>query len=269
MVKKALVIDNDFFFVEFLTELLEKRGYEILKAYDGKEGIEKLKQGTIDLLFVDLVMPKIDGRELIRFSRSQFPDAQFPIVAVSGTLVEQLDELDTFGADYYIAKGPMETMAGHVGNFMDKLESQGLPFPGKSNITEPEKLFPRQETRELIDALGFHRAIIDSLGVGIIVAEKDARIVKINSEALEILNKPYEDVLNCLVTDLFSAREVKYHMVNALKNVVRNRKISKINFQSVIGGRETHVVVSLLNMEGKILGWIIVLEDMSQWVEQV
>ncbi len=268
MLKKALVIDNDFFFVEFLTELLEKRGYDILKAYDGKEGIEKLKQGPVDLLFVDLVMPKIDGREFIRFSRSQFPEAQFPIVAVSGILVEQLDELDTLGADYYIAKGPMETMAGHVDNFMDKLERKGLPFSGKSKITETDKLFPRQETRELIDALGFHKAIINSLGVGIIVAEKDARIVKVNSTALEILNKPYEDVLNCLVTDLFSAREVKYHMVNALKNVVRDRKIPKINFNSAIGGRKIHVVVSLLNMEGKILGWIIVLEDMSQWVEQ-
>lgn len=269
MAKKALVIDNDFFFVEFLTELLEKRGYEILKAYDGKEGIEQLKKGPVDLLFVDLVMPRIDGREFIRFSRSQFPDAQFPIVAVSGTLVEQLDELDSLGADYYIAKGPMETMAGHVNNFMDKLESQGLPFIGTSKITETEKLFPRQETRELIDALGVHRAIIDSLGVGVVVVEKDARIVKINSAALEIINKPYENVLNCLVTDLFSAREMKQRLVNALKSIVRNRKVPGIGFNSAMGGREIHVVVSLLDMEGKILGWTIVLEDMSQWVEQV
>lgn len=268
MAKKALVIDNDFFFVEFLTELLEKRGYDILKAYDGKEGIEKLKHGPVDLLFVDLVMPKIDGREFIKFSRSQYPEAKFPIVAISGALIEQLDELDTLGADYYIAKGPMETMAGHVNNFIDKLESQGLPLTRQLNIIEPEKLFPRHETRELIDALGFHKAIIDSIGAGVIVVEKDARVVKVNSEALEILNKPYEDVLNCLATDLFSAREVKYNLVNALKNVVRNRKVSKINFNSAVGDREIHVVVSLLNMEGKILGWIIVLEDMSQWVEQ-
>jgi len=41
MSKRALVVDNDFFFVEFLTELLEKRGYEVIKAYDGKEGVAK------------------------------------------------------------------------------------------------------------------------------------------------------------------------------------------------------------------------------------
>ena len=41
MARKALVVDNDFFFVEFLAELLENKGYEVVKAYDGKEGITK------------------------------------------------------------------------------------------------------------------------------------------------------------------------------------------------------------------------------------
>ena len=40
--KTAMVVDNDFFFVEFLCELLEKRGYRVIKAYNGKEGIAKL-----------------------------------------------------------------------------------------------------------------------------------------------------------------------------------------------------------------------------------
>ena len=64
-------MQRDFFFVEFLTELLETKGFEIIKAYDGKEGVSKLKEEDIDVLFVDLVMPKIDGRQLIRISRSK------------------------------------------------------------------------------------------------------------------------------------------------------------------------------------------------------
>ncbi|MCX5882929.1 MAG: response regulator [Deltaproteobacteria bacterium] len=67
MSKKALVVDNDFFFVEFLTEILQKRGYEVFKAYDGKEGITRLNEKpVVDVLFVDLVMPKIDGRQMIQ-----------------------------------------------------------------------------------------------------------------------------------------------------------------------------------------------------------
>ena len=49
MQKKALVVDNDFFFVEFLSELLAKRGYQVLKAYNGKEGIAKLENDSVDI----------------------------------------------------------------------------------------------------------------------------------------------------------------------------------------------------------------------------
>ena len=48
MPKKAMVVDSDFFFVEFLSGLLEKRGYTVRKAYDGKQGIAGLDEGPFD-----------------------------------------------------------------------------------------------------------------------------------------------------------------------------------------------------------------------------
>ena len=42
MPRKALVVDSDFFFVEFLSGVLERRGYQVRNAYDGKEGIAGL-----------------------------------------------------------------------------------------------------------------------------------------------------------------------------------------------------------------------------------
>ena len=74
MAKRALVVDNDFFFVVFLSELLEDRGYEVVKAYDGKESISRLEEGPFDLVFVDLIMPKIDGKQFIRFVRGRYAD---------------------------------------------------------------------------------------------------------------------------------------------------------------------------------------------------
>ncbi|MDL1960816.1 MAG: response regulator [Deltaproteobacteria bacterium] len=122
MSKKAIVVDNDFFFVEFLSELLQARGYQVIRTYDGKEAKSKLEQQSFDLIFVDMVMPKMDGRELIRFVRSTFPDVHFPIIALSGIIVEQLDKLDEMGADYFITKGPMEKMAKYIEMLMDKIE---------------------------------------------------------------------------------------------------------------------------------------------------
>ena len=53
MQKKVLVVDSDYFFVEFLSELLLKRGYEVLKAYNGKDGIARLEDNKVDILFAD------------------------------------------------------------------------------------------------------------------------------------------------------------------------------------------------------------------------
>ena len=59
--KKALVVDNDRFYVELLAELLAQGGYEVLKAYDGLEALELAERERPDLIFLDIVMPKVDG----------------------------------------------------------------------------------------------------------------------------------------------------------------------------------------------------------------
>ena len=97
MAKKVLVVDNDFFFVEFLTELLENKGYEVIKAYDGKEGISKLEEAAFDILFSDLIMPKIDGLQLIKFARRKSSENQPVIIAISDTLIEQMDDVEAIG----------------------------------------------------------------------------------------------------------------------------------------------------------------------------
>lgn len=260
MSKKALVVDNDFFFVEFLTELLEKRGYEVIKAYDGKEGISKLNEGSVDLLFADLVMPKIDGKQFIKFTRKKFPDASFPIIAVSGILIEQLDGLNEIGADYYVAKGPMEQMADHVNKLMDKIEKQPFPPRNSESLLEPGKLNPRQATVELMDTVAFHQAVTESIGIGIIVVDRDVRIINANSLALTILNRSLEEVLNCPITAVFPNSE-KAKLIDALKDVIRSENSGKITFYATIRSQDIRIITSPLRLEGKIAGWIVAMED--------
>jgi CheY-like chemotaxis protein len=137
MPKRALVVDNDRFFVEFLTELLEAREYQVVKAYDGEEAISKLREEDVGLLFVDMIMPKIDGKQLIEFARS-FLKSHLPIIALSGTMIEQLDRLEKIEADYFLAKGPMEKMAQHIEILLDKIEEGTELPPTKKTIFNPE-----------------------------------------------------------------------------------------------------------------------------------
>lgn len=267
MSKKALVVDNDFFFVEFLTELLERRGYEVVKAYDGKEGVARLEEGLVDALFADLIMPKIDGRQLIQFARMKFRDNHFPIVALSGTIIEQIEKIKELGADYFIAKGPLEKMGEAINRLLDGIEgSPGAPS-SEAYLIEPGVLFPRQETAELIEVLGFQKAIIDCMGVGVLVMDRDARIITVNPMALDMVRQPMEKVLNRQVTALFE-EEDRPRLAAALKRVLQRKDLKGTSFHAAIDSRNLRSVVSLLRTEDKIAGFIIAMEDAGPWVEQ-
>ena len=61
MQKKILVVDDDPDILEALTMILESRGYQVVTARDGVEGLANLKAEKPDLMILDLLMPKMDG----------------------------------------------------------------------------------------------------------------------------------------------------------------------------------------------------------------
>lgn len=266
MQKHALVIDNDFFFVEFLSDILEKRGYVVSKAYDGKDGITRLREAAVDLLFVDMIMPKIDGKQVIQFARKRFAERRFPIVVISSTLIECNEEIKKIDADYYIAKGPIEIMADSVAIFLDKFEKQTLS--ASNEITETTNLLPRQFTAELVETMDFQESIIDSIGLGLFVIDRDAQIIRANDLGLSMIGKPMEVMLNSHVTALLPESK-KSELISALKAVSRNRNQKSISLEVDSDNLLLRVIVSLHRIGPEAIGWIIAMEDMRQWEEPV
>ncbi|SPD72340.1 Response regulator receiver domain protein [uncultured Desulfobacterium sp.] len=265
MAKHALVVDNDFFFMEFLSDLLEKRGYKVSKAQNGKDGISRLKEGPVDFLFLEIILPKIDGRQVIKFARKRFEDNHFPIIAVSGYLVEQMDDLGQIGADYYIAKGAIEKMGDHVDKFLDRIENQPLPGPdAKVILEEPGQVYPRQSSAGLMDILNFSQAVTESAGIGIIVVDSDAKIICANTPALEIVDRPMEDILNTYITKIFPVEE-KERLADALKRVIKKGDGPRnIGFFVKMDSRRIRTNISALKVHDKKIGWVITMDDMDR-----
>ena len=68
-----LVCDDDKDIVEAISIYLEQEGYTVLKAYDGVEAINALRSQSVDLLIIDIMMPKLDGiRATLKIFRSLF-----------------------------------------------------------------------------------------------------------------------------------------------------------------------------------------------------
>ncbi|HWP24578.1 MAG TPA: response regulator [Candidatus Binatia bacterium] len=68
-----LIIDDNRDFVEFLNLLLSHDGFDVRWAYNGPEGLEQLRQHPVDLVILDVMMPKMDGLAVCRELRNSHP----------------------------------------------------------------------------------------------------------------------------------------------------------------------------------------------------
>jgi CheY-like chemotaxis protein len=85
-----------------------------------------------------MIMPKIDGKQLIEFTRKNLSRSHLPIIALSGAMIEHLDRLEQIGADYFLAKGPMEKMAQHIERLLDKIEEGTMLPPSEETVFNPD-----------------------------------------------------------------------------------------------------------------------------------
>lgn len=77
-----LVIDDEISIQNLFTQFLGSNGYNISAASDGREGMCLIKKKKPDLVITDVMMPEMDGLEVVREIRKMHPD--LPIVAISG-----------------------------------------------------------------------------------------------------------------------------------------------------------------------------------------
>lgn len=262
MFRKALVVDSDFFFVEFLAGILEKKGYRVAKAYDGKQGIAQLDQGPFTIVFADLVLPKISGRQFFHFVRGKSNGQVCPLVALSGTMVEHIEALENLGADYFIAKGPLDRLALHLNSFLSTVENDAERPPAEKKIIQPGGVFPRRDAMELLQSLEFHRAVIESIGTGIVLIDQDTRIINANTAALELLAGTLQDLLNCPVTRVFPQNRSS-ELIAALKATRRDPDSAPRFFFAGFPARMVRVVVSGVRHGEASTGWVLALEGAS------
>jgi CheY-like chemotaxis protein len=81
---KILLVDDDPQVVKFLTKALETNGYAVTATTSGKEALTLLRQERPDLLILDLNMPDLDGFDLLKIERAEFPYLR--VLAISGYL---------------------------------------------------------------------------------------------------------------------------------------------------------------------------------------
>ena len=126
---KILVVDDDIDYVESTEAILEANGYDVVAAYDGKEGFDKAKSELPQMILVDLMMNTInEGYDLVRKIRSDKRFDEVPLIMISSAhQVEAFKDANFvpdevwFPIDMFLDKPiDKETLLKHVSKMLSK-----------------------------------------------------------------------------------------------------------------------------------------------------
>ncbi len=83
MSKKILIVEDDKFLRELMTRKLLSLQYEVVSASDGEEGLEKIKTELPDVVLLDLILPGINGFEVLELAKKDSAIAKIPVIILS------------------------------------------------------------------------------------------------------------------------------------------------------------------------------------------
>ncbi|HEX4453888.1 MAG TPA: response regulator [Kofleriaceae bacterium] len=101
MTRSVLIVDDEFGLADIAADLLRDVGYDVVIAINGKVGLASLSTRPVDLVIVDLMMPVMDGPEMIGHMRADPALAHIPVILM--TALPEAIKSDT-GADATLVK---------------------------------------------------------------------------------------------------------------------------------------------------------------------
>ena len=126
MSKKVLVVDDDKNAVKFLSVLLRENGYEPIVAHDGKEGLQKVEENGVDLIVLDVMMPKKTGFVLFKQLKMSDEFKEIPVLMITA-VAASLMELDAEKDDSF--ERPYDSLRESLRKTIEQMREDGEVKP--------------------------------------------------------------------------------------------------------------------------------------------
>ncbi len=162
------MIDDDESFRKILDYNLKKQGYEVVCVSDGRKGLKRLEAESFNLVVTDIKMPGMDGMEVLRRVRTQYPETLVIMITAHGS-IEMAVEAMREGAYDYITK-PLNRDALFL-TLEKALQYQGLK---EENLRLKEELGDRFRTGRILGTSAAIRGLVQQIER---VAETDATVL--------------------------------------------------------------------------------------------
>ena len=181
-----LVCDDDTSIVDSIEIYLQQEGYQVYKAYDGVQALEVLKKEDIQLVIIDVMMPRLDGIRAILKIREE---SNMPIIVLSAKTADSDKILGlNVGADDYVSKpfNPLELVA--------RVNSQMRRYTKLGNATKSSKVF---QTGGLAINDDLKEVTVDGQNVRLTPIEYNILLLLVKNQGKVFsINQIYESIWN-------------------------------------------------------------------------
>lgn len=119
--KKVLIIEDDSFLQGLEVGKLKKDNYEVVVAGTGEEGMDKINEEGIDLILLDLILPKFDGFEILRKVRETESIKTLPVIVFSNLSEEKdIKKAESLGATDFMVKSnfTLDELVDHINKIL-------------------------------------------------------------------------------------------------------------------------------------------------------
>lgn len=191
-----------------MSDLFTGEGHRVLTAEDGLAALDLLQTSSPDIIFIDLIMPNIDGKKLCQIIRSMHHLNGVYLVLLSATAAEEEIDLSELGANAFVAKGQFSTIAPHLLSIVNESATEG-PHKSPKKVMGIDRVYPREITKELLSTKRHFELVLGSMSEGILEVTLETRIVFANPAAVSLVGIPEANLLGTKLSELFEDRDRK------------------------------------------------------------
>lgn len=121
--KKILFIEDESALQKTFNDLLEQEGYKVISAFNGSSGLEIAQKELPDLILLDLILPKMDGFEVLKELKRNERTKDIPVIVLTNLeSIEDIDKAIQLGAKTYLVKAQysLEEVVEKIKNAIEK-----------------------------------------------------------------------------------------------------------------------------------------------------
>jgi PAS domain S-box-containing protein len=213
---KILVVDNHPMILKLLEGRFTPLGHQVRTALDGLQALDVLREFVPDILFLDLVMPNIDGEQLCRIIRQDPRLAGIYVVILSAIAAEHDCDPKRIGADACIAKGAFSKIGAHLDAVLDQVK---LPQQERMDlgVLGLDQVYQREITKELLHSRCHAEIILHNMTEGVLEMTPQQRLIYLNPPASALLGATEEVLLGRELPSLLPP-----HPARAVRSILAN-----------------------------------------------